>query len=97
MAENFKLLESDTLFFSPTMKNPLVSGCLLAIQLQAEINSHQDVIQRSQLMLADSLDQLFGRFCSLNCSSDVAARMKLDFEPTTDAVAFDEPFSCLPF
>ena len=58
MAENFKLLESDTLLLSPTMKNPLVSGCLLAIQLQAEINSHQDIIQRSQLMLADSLDQL---------------------------------------
>jgi hypothetical protein len=96
MAENFKLLESDTLLLSPTMKNPLVSGCNLAIQLQAEINSHQDVIQCSQLM-ADSLDQLFGRFCSLNCSSDVATRMQLDFEPTTDAVAFDEPVSCLPF
>jgi hypothetical protein len=23
--------------------------------------------------------------------------MQLDFEPTTDAVAFDEPVSCLPF
>ncbi len=79
------------------MKNPLVSGCLLGIQLKADISSHQDVIYHSQLMVDSSLDQLFGRFCWLNCSSDVATRMRLDFKPTTNGVAFDEPFSCLPF